>query len=81
MAELTEAERAVLDFERECPFWRWQGAKENAVRERFGVSLTRYVQRVNALLSDPAAEAYDAQTVRRLRRLRERRVGGVRRAG
>lgn len=66
---LTDVQREMLAFER--LWWRWQGAKENAIRERFGMSATRYYQLLCALLDGPAAEAEDPLTVRRLRRRRD----------
>jgi hypothetical protein len=36
---LTDLERAVLDFERS--WWKYEGAKDAAIRERFGCSSTR----------------------------------------
>jgi Protein of unknown function (DUF3263) len=66
--ELTEPERAILDFEKR--WWRRPGAKEQAIRETFDLSPTRYYQQLNALLDRPAAVAYDPALVNRLRRLR-----------
>ncbi len=66
--ELTEQERAILDFEKR--WWRRPGAKEQAIRETFDLSPTRYYQLLNALLDRPAAVAYDPALVSRLRRLR-----------
>jgi hypothetical protein len=68
---LTDRERQVLAFERQ--WWRHAGAKEQAIRDLFGVSSTRYYQVLNALLDNPAALAYDPLLVRRLRRLRATR--------
>src|SRR5690606_5403079 len=53
--------------------WPDPGAKERAVRERFGISPTRYYHLLNTLLDDPRALAHDPVTVNRLRRLREQR--------
>lgn len=61
----------ILAFERH--WWRQAGAKEQAVRERFGVSGTRYYQLLNSLLDRPEALAADPMVVKRLRRLRESR--------
>lgn len=72
MDELTETEQAVLDFERQ--WWKYPGAKDTAVRERFEMSSTRYYQVLNALIDRPAALAYDALLVHRLRRLRAARA-------
>ncbi|MBD0292371.1 MAG: DUF3263 domain-containing protein [Jiangellaceae bacterium] len=69
--ELTDRDRAVLDFERQ--WWRYAGAKEQAVRNLFGMSATRYYQVVNALIDRPEALAHDPMLVKRLRRLRSQR--------
>lgn len=63
--------RHILDFERE--WWRYAGAKEEAVREHFDLSPTRYYQLLNRLIDDDRAEAYDPMLVKRLRRLRASR--------
>jgi hypothetical protein len=63
--------REILDFER--GWWRFAGAKEQAVRERFELSTTRYYELLNALLDDEDALAYDPMLVRRLRRMRAAR--------
>src|SRR5258708_33408785 len=65
---LTERERQVLAFERQ--WWRRAGAKEQAIRDLFGFSSTRYYQLLNGLLDSPHALAYDPVLVKRLRRLR-----------
>ncbi|MEV7673500.1 DUF3263 domain-containing protein [Streptomyces sp. NPDC000963] len=70
-AGLTEQEQALLAVERRS--WPGPGAKERAVRERLGLSPTRYYQLLNALLDDPRALAHDPVTVNRLRRVREER--------
>lgn len=71
MDDLTELEQEVLDFERGR--WRYAGAKANAIRERFGLSETRYYQLVHTIIDKPAALPYDPVTVKRLRRLRTSR--------
>ena len=77
---LSERDRAILDFERR--WWRHAGSKEQAIRDRFSISPTRYYQLLNRLLDDPAALAYDPVLVKRLRRLRasRSRARGARRA-
>lgn len=70
-SELSERARAVLALERQS--WPGPGAKERAVRERLGITPTRYYQLLNALLDDPRALAHDPVTVNRLRRVREAR--------
>jgi hypothetical protein len=64
-------ERAVLDFERRR--WKHVGAKEQAIRDGFGISPTHYYQLLNALLDDPAALAHSPAVVNRLRRARDAR--------
>lgn len=71
MNELTDNERHMLDFEGER--WKYAGAKEAAVRERFELSSIVYYQRLNALLTRPEALAYAPMTVKRLVRLRDAR--------
>lgn len=66
--DLTPADLEVLEFER--AWWKYQGAREGAIRERFGTSLTRHTQRALALLDHPQAEEYDPPLVRRLRQQR-----------
>ncbi|MGY1820598.1 DUF3263 domain-containing protein [Geodermatophilus sp. SYSU D00079] len=73
---LSGREQEMLAFERQ--WWRRPGAKETAIRERFGLAPTRYYQVLNALVDRPAALEADPLLVRRLRRLREAR--GRRRA-
>ncbi|MFA9444190.1 DUF3263 domain-containing protein [Egicoccus sp. AB-alg6-2] len=63
--------RQILDFERE--WWRYAGAKEQAVRDQFDLSPTRYYQLLNEVIDDEAALAYDPMLVKRLRRLRSAR--------
>ncbi|MBB5786580.1 hypothetical protein HD601_001155 [Jiangella mangrovi] len=65
-------ERAILDFEHR--WWKYPGAKEQAVRREFGMSATRYYQVLNALIDRPEALAHDPLLVRRLRRQRSRRT-------
>lgn len=74
---LTERERAILAFEQQ--WWRHAGAKEQAVRDTFGLSSTRYYQLLNGLLDNPAALAADPVLISRLRRLRSSRARNRRR--
>jgi hypothetical protein len=69
--ELDERDRAVLDFERQ--WWKYAGAKEQAVRDLFDMSATRYYQVLNALIDRPEALVHDPMLVKRLRRLRSSR--------
>ena len=61
----------ILEFERQ--WWKFAGAKEQAVREKFDMSSTRYYQVLNALIDRPEALQADPLLVRRLRRLRAAR--------
>ncbi|MFD8332083.1 DUF3263 domain-containing protein [Streptomyces solisilvae] len=70
-AGLSERDRDVLAVERRG--WPGPGAKERAIRERLGISPTRYYQLLNALLDDPRALEHDPVTVNRLRRIRDER--------
>jgi hypothetical protein len=65
---LSRREHEMLTFERQ--WWRRAGAKETAIRDRFGVPPTRYYQVLNALVDRPEALEADPLLVRRLRRLR-----------
>jgi hypothetical protein len=79
--ELDRREREILAFERQ--WWKYAGAKEQAVRELFDMSATRYYQVLNALMDKPEALAADPLLIRRLRRLRagRQRNRTVRRVG
>ena len=68
---LSDRDRAILDFER--TWWTLPGPKELAIRERLGLSATRYYKALAELMESPAAEAYDPLVVRRLRVRRDRR--------
>lgn len=74
---LTEREQRILAFERH--WWRHAGAKEQAIRDSFGLSATRYYQLLNALLDNPAALAAEPLLIGRLRRLRSSRARNRRR--
>jgi hypothetical protein len=69
--ELSDRDREILEFERQ--WWKYAGAKETAVREKFDMSSTRYYQVLNVLIDRPEALAADPLLVRRLRRLRSQR--------
>ena len=68
---LSEREHDVLAFERQ--WWKFAGAKEQAIRDKFQMSATRYYQVLNALIDKPEALAQDPLLVKRLRRLRATR--------
>jgi hypothetical protein len=79
--ELSERDREILSFERQ--WWKYAGAKEQAVRDLFDMSATRYYQVLNALLDRPEALVADPMLVKRLRRLRaaRQRARSARRLG
>ncbi|MGQ0823480.1 MAG: DUF3263 domain-containing protein [Actinomycetota bacterium] len=69
--ELSEHERAMLDFERE--WWRLGGRKDDQIRARFEVSSSSYYRALQTLLETDSAFEYDPLTVKRLRRQRDQR--------
>jgi len=71
-AGLSEREEHILAFE--AKWWKHAGSKEQAIRDTFGLSSTRYYQLLNALLDNPLAVAKDPTLVGRLRRLRSTRA-------
>ncbi len=68
---LNRRDREILAFERQ--WWKYAGAKEQAIRELFDMSATRYYQVLNSLIDTPGALAADPMLVKRLRRLRASR--------
>ncbi len=79
--ELSDRDREIIAFERQ--WWKYAGAKEQAIRELFDMSATRYYQVLNALIDNPAALEADPMLVKRLRRLRasRQRARSARRLG
>ena len=65
---MSDRDVEILAFERQ--WWKFAGAKEQAVRDKFQMSATRYYQVLNALIDKPEALAQDPLLVKRLRRLR-----------
>lgn len=78
---LSERDREVLAFERQ--WWKYAGAKEQAIRELFDMSATRYYQVLNALIDGQDALELDPMLVKRLRRMRaaRQRARSARRLG
>jgi hypothetical protein len=70
-SQLSARDQEILAFERQ--WWKYAGAKEQAIRELFDMSATRYYQVLNALIDRPEALEADPLLVRRLRRLRSAR--------
>ncbi|MGH3990488.1 MAG: DUF3263 domain-containing protein [Pseudonocardiaceae bacterium] len=78
---LSSREREILAFERQ--WWKYAGAKEQAIRELFDMSATRYYQVLNGLIDRQEALAADPMLIKRLRRLRSgrQRARAARRLG
>ena len=70
-AGLGERDQNILEFERQ--WWKYAGAKEQAIRELFDMSSTRYYQIINTLIDTPEAMEFDPMLVKRLRRMRASR--------
>jgi hypothetical protein len=79
--ELVTRRADVLAFERS--WWSHAGAKDDAIRERFGVTAADYYRALAEIIDHPDATAHDPLLVRRLRRQRvtRRRARMVRRLG
>ncbi|MBP2218175.1 hypothetical protein H4V95_003366 [Arthrobacter sp. CAN_C5] len=79
--DLGDREQQMLALERQ--WWKYSGAKEQAIRELFDLSATHYYQILNALIDTEAALAHDPMLVKRLRRLRtsRQRARSARRLG
>jgi hypothetical protein len=71
MAHLSDDEIEMLKLER--LWWQYAGAKEQAIRDGFDMSTTRYYQVLNALIDREDALAFDPLLVNRLRRIRDQR--------
>ena len=81
LRELSDRDREIIAFERQ--WWKYAGAKEQAIRELFDMSATRYYQVLNVLIDSPIALAADPMLIKRLRRLRatRQRARSARRLG
>lgn len=71
---LSDRDAEILSFERQ--WWKYAGAKEEAIRDLFSMTSTQYYQVLNALIDTEAALAHDAMLVKRLRRMRAARTRG-----
>jgi hypothetical protein len=71
VAPLSDRDARILEFENR--WWQYAGAKEQAIRELFDMSATRYYQLLNAIIDMPAALEANPMLVKRLRRMREAR--------
>ena len=68
---LSARDLEILAFERQ--WWKYAGSKEQAIKELFDMSATRYDQVLNALLDSPEALEADPMLIKRLRRMRASR--------
>jgi len=68
---LDERDQRILVFERQ--WWKYEGAKEQAIRELFDMNVTRYYQVLGTIIDRPEALAFDPMLVKRLQRLRASR--------
>lgn len=69
--QLSERDQQILDLEQK--WWKYAGSKEDAMRELFGFTPTRYYQVLNVLIDTPEALAAEPMLVKRLRRMRAER--------
>jgi uncharacterized protein DUF3263 len=72
--ELTERQRAMLDFER--TWWQFDDSRDAQIRARFGCRPDEYDAELDEVLAHPGAMRHDPLVVRRYqrRRLRRRRT-------
>lgn len=71
---LSDVEKAMLTFAGR--FYRESGHAADAIRDEFGLTVTRFWQLTNALLDTQAALAHDPVLVHRLQRIRAQRDTG-----
>ncbi len=63
-----DRERRILELERS--WWQYALVKEQAIRERLGLSPGRYYQLLGRIIDMPEALSHDPILVKRLQRLR-----------
>ncbi|HWE54420.1 MAG TPA: DUF3263 domain-containing protein [Acidimicrobiales bacterium] len=68
---LSERDRAILEFE--GSWWTRPGPKEAAIKDRLGLSASRYREILAGLIDSAEAESIAPLLIRRLRRERDRR--------
>ncbi|MGD8150568.1 DUF3263 domain-containing protein [Ornithinimicrobium sp. Y1694] len=80
-SSLSDRDREILAFEHK--WWKYAGSKEQAVKDLFDLSPTRYYQILNQLIDSPDALAHDPMLIKRLRRQRalRQRTRSARRLG
>ncbi|MCA0435458.1 MAG: DUF3263 domain-containing protein [Austwickia sp.] len=74
---LSARDKAVIDLERE---WgqsqQVQEYKYEAAMKQLGLNPSGYALVLNGVIADPAALAYDPETIQRLRQVRQSRRSG-----
>ena len=65
---LSPLDAEILAFERQ--WWRYSGAKEQAIKDAFDLTPAGYYQQLSRIMDDPAALAHDPLLVKRLIRMR-----------
>ena len=68
---LSARDMSILEFEKVR--WKHRGARDSAILLLFGLSYIAYIQILWSIVDRSAAEQYDPEHVRRLRRLRDAR--------
>jgi hypothetical protein len=68
MDGLTEAQQAILDFERQ--WWRYSGGKAIEIQQHLNMTPVAYYRELNAIIDLAGALEYDPTLVRRLQRAR-----------
>ncbi len=68
---MTDDDKRMLDLA--AARWNYAGNLEQTVRDEFGISLTRFFQRVNQIIDTREALEYSPHAVNRLRRIRSGR--------
>jgi AraC-like DNA-binding protein len=68
---LTDRQRAMLDFER--TWWQFDEPRDELIAQRFGCSTKEYYDELNEVLDTPGAMSHDPLVVRRFQRRRIRR--------
>lgn len=65
---LTDAQRGILDFERQ--WWRYTGGKAVEIEQQLEMTPVAYYRELNAIIDLTGALEYDPTLVRRLQRAR-----------
>ena len=64
MAGLSDIDQQMLEFEKRS--WHYAGAKDRDISDTFGMTPTRYYQKLARLITTEQAYAYDPMLVERL---------------